>query len=164
MAIRHVEPYTDEWLQQPISYVQQVVDLLGAEVTDWWEGPCDPRDATVRLTDDTALVWDEESGWRLGAFVSGDRGRHTELSGVRYLGHGLLPRPERVPRPFRTPGPVWAPARPGDPATAPTATAVTASTSPSTSTPSPEPPADCMGLRRSRAARGSAPGSSYGGA
>jgi hypothetical protein len=97
VAIRHVEPYTDEWLQQPISYVRQVVDKLGAEVVDWWEGPCDPRDATLKLADGSALVWDEESGWRLGAFVSGDRGHHTELTGVRYLGHGLLPRPERVP-------------------------------------------------------------------
>ncbi|MCF6470784.1 hypothetical protein FAF44_20655 [Nonomuraea sp. MG754425] len=97
VAIKHVEPYTDEWVQQPISYVQQVVDALSTEVADWWEGPCDPRDATLRLADGAALVWDEESGWRLGAFVSGGRGRHTELSGIRYLGHGLLPRPERVP-------------------------------------------------------------------
>lgn len=61
------------------------------------EGPCDPRDATVLLADGTALVWDEESGWRLGRFVSGGRGEHAELGGVRYLGGGLLPRPERVP-------------------------------------------------------------------
>ncbi|MFB9621860.1 DUF6292 family protein [Nonomuraea helvata] len=97
MTISHVEPYTDEWLQQPASYVRQVIDVLGPEVADWWEGPCDPRDATVRLSDGTALVWDEESGWRLGAFVSGGRGAHTELNGIRYLGHGLLPKPERVP-------------------------------------------------------------------
>ncbi|MGN9840751.1 DUF6292 family protein [Nonomuraea sp. H19] len=97
MAIRHVEPYTDEWLQQPISYVRQVVHQLGAEVTDWWECPCDPRAATLQLADGSALVWDEESGWRLGTFVAGGRGRHTELTGVRYLGNGLLPKPERVP-------------------------------------------------------------------
>ncbi|MEU6727420.1 DUF6292 family protein [Nonomuraea wenchangensis] len=97
MAIRHVEPYSDEWLEQPISYVRQVVDQLGAEVADWWEGPCDPRDATLKLADGSALVWDEESGWRLGTFVAGGRGSHTELAGVRYLGNGLLPRPERVP-------------------------------------------------------------------
>ncbi|MET9336784.1 DUF6292 family protein [Nonomuraea sp. NPDC003804] len=96
MAVRHVEPYSDEWVHQPFSYVTQVVGVLGAEVGDWWEGPCDPRDATVRLTDGSALVWDEESGWRLGRFVSGCRGAHSELEEVRYLGHGLLPRPERV--------------------------------------------------------------------
>jgi hypothetical protein len=101
VAIRHVEPYSDEWLQQPVCYVQCVVDLLGADVADWWEGPCEPRDATVRLTDGTALVWDEESGWRLGRFVSGEHGSHTELTGVRYLGGGLLPRPERVPGALR---------------------------------------------------------------
>ncbi|MEW9553620.1 DUF6292 family protein [Nonomuraea sp. NPDC050783] len=97
MAIRHVEPYSDEWLQQPISYVRQVVDQLGAEVDHWWEGPCDPRGATLKLADGSALVWDEESGWRLGTYVAGGPGLHTELTGVRYLGNGLLPRPERVP-------------------------------------------------------------------
>ncbi|MBN6051246.1 hypothetical protein JYK22_04815 [Nonomuraea sp. RK-328] len=97
VAIRHVEPYTDEWLKQPVCYARLVVDQLGAEVSDWWEGPCDPRAVTVRLADGTALVWDEESGWRLGRYVDGGAGSHTELSGVRYLGGGLLPRPERVP-------------------------------------------------------------------
>ncbi|GGP12073.1 DUF6292 family protein [Nonomuraea glycinis] len=97
MTIRHVEPYSDEWLQQPVCYVRLVVELLGAEVADWWEGPCDPREATVRLADGAALVWDEESGWRLGRFVSGGSGERTELTGSRYLGGGLLPRPERVP-------------------------------------------------------------------
>ncbi|SDI83182.1 DUF6292 family protein [Nonomuraea jiangxiensis] len=97
MAVRHVEPYSDEWLQQPIGYAQQVVDVLGAEVADWWDGPCDPRGVTLRLADGNALVWDEESGWRFGGFVSGGRGKHTELAGIRYLGHGLLPLPERVP-------------------------------------------------------------------
>ncbi|MEV0584251.1 DUF6292 family protein [Nonomuraea sp. NPDC050310] len=95
MAIRHVDPYTGEWLGQPVSYVRQVVTELGG--AEWWAGPCDPRQATVLLGDGSALVWDEECGWRLGAFVSGGPDRHTELAGVRYLGGGLLPRPERVP-------------------------------------------------------------------
>ncbi|MFI6325392.1 DUF6292 family protein [Nonomuraea sp. NPDC050556] len=97
MAIRHVEPYSDEWLRQPVSYVQQVVEQLAGQVADWWEGPCDPRDATVLLSDGNALVWDEESGWRLGLLVSGVRGEHVELSDARYLNGGLLPKPERVP-------------------------------------------------------------------
>lgn len=101
MAIRHVEPYTDEWLQQPACYVRQVVEQLGAEVTASWEGPCDPREVTVALADGAALVWDEESGWRLGRLLSGEPGRRTELTGVRYLGGGLLPRPERVPAALR---------------------------------------------------------------
>jgi hypothetical protein len=93
----HVKPYTAEWLAQPTAYLRLVVDILGPEVADWWEGPCDPRHATVMLVDGAALVWDEESGWRLGRYVSGCRDEHTELSGVRYLGGGLLPRPGRVP-------------------------------------------------------------------
>ncbi len=135
MTIRHVEPYTDEWLQQPVCYVRLVVELLGAEVADWWEGPCDPRDATVRLADGAALVWDEESGWRLGRFVSGGSGERTELTGSRYLGGGLLPRPERVPAGAgrRPRGRRRQHAR-GVPVIAPTATAATASTSRSTST------------------------------
>jgi len=97
VAIRHVEPYTDEWLQHPVCYLRLVVGSIGAEVDSWWEGPCDPREATIRLSDGAALVWDEESGWRLGRFLSGAPGERTELTGVRYLGGGLLPRPERVP-------------------------------------------------------------------
>ncbi|WP_157249387.1 DUF6292 family protein [Nonomuraea typhae] len=97
MAVRHVEPYTDEWQEQPQGYVRQVVDELGAEVAEWWEGPCEPREVTVLLGDGSALVWDEECGWRRGRFLSGGRAEHTELDEVRYLGGGLLPRPERVP-------------------------------------------------------------------
>ena len=48
--------------------------------------------------DGSALVWDEESGWRLGSFVSGGRGEHTQLNGVRYLGGGLLPGPSACRR------------------------------------------------------------------
>ncbi|GLW07330.1 hypothetical protein Misp01_24600 [Microtetraspora sp. NBRC 13810] len=145
MTVKHVEPFTDEWRQQPGSYLRQVVEALGGEVDDWWEGPCDPRRATVRLTDGTFLIWDEESGWRHGtatdeAHTSSDThttapmhaaaSAHTAasaqmgspvhaaasaqaaasarpiasaqtvapaLTGVRYLGGGVLPRPDRVP-------------------------------------------------------------------
>ncbi|GAA4096957.1 DUF6292 family protein [Nonomuraea soli] len=95
MAVRHVDPYSDEWLTQPTSYVRHVIDELNA--SEWWMGPCDPREVTILLGDGFALVWDEESGWRLGEFVAGGPERHTELTGVRYLGGGLLPRPARVP-------------------------------------------------------------------
>ncbi|GAA4522861.1 MULTISPECIES: DUF6292 family protein [Nonomuraea] len=101
MAIRHVEPYSDEWLHQPSRYVSRVVEELGAEAGGWWEGPCEPREATIRLADGAALVWDEESGWRLGRLVAGEAGGRTELTGVRYLGNGLVPRPERVPEALR---------------------------------------------------------------
>ncbi|MER5419919.1 DUF6292 family protein [Streptosporangium roseum] len=97
MGVRHVEPYTEEWLRQPALYVSRVVAALGAEATDWWEGPCDPRAVTILLTGGDALVWDEESGWRRGRYVSGDRELCTVLADARYLGGGLLLRPERVP-------------------------------------------------------------------
>src|SRR5690606_22853476 len=89
VAIRHVEPYSDEWRHQPRRYVSRVVDALGAEALEWWEGPYEPREVVIRLADGAGLVWDEESGWRLGGFVSGEPGARTELTRVRYLGGGL---------------------------------------------------------------------------
>ncbi|MFB9894914.1 DUF6292 family protein [Planobispora takensis] len=97
MAVKHVEPYTDEWRHQPVFYLRRVVEALGAEVEDWWAGPCDPRAGTIRLIGGEALVWDEESGWRQGRFVSGDPGACTVLAEARYLCGGLLLRPDRVP-------------------------------------------------------------------
>src|SRR4051812_32508025 len=85
----------EAWLRLPRFYVGAVVDVLiaqGVGVHGWWAGARDPRDATVRLTGGSALVWDEECGWRLGTFVSGDEGAHTELDDVLYLSGGLLPR------------------------------------------------------------------------
>ncbi|MEV0968971.1 DUF6292 family protein [Microtetraspora glauca] len=90
------EPYSQEWLRLPVSYVRQVAEALGERVARWWDDPFDPRDATIELADGTALVWDEESGWRHGRFVSGEQGVRTELADVRYLGGGVLPAPTRV--------------------------------------------------------------------
>jgi len=90
------EPYSSTWLSLPVHYVAPVAGALGARVLDWWDDPCDPRDATIRLIDGGALVWDEESGWRHGRFVSGEKGTRTVLSGVRYLGGGVLPRPAEI--------------------------------------------------------------------
>lgn len=90
------EPYSEDWLRLPVFYVRQVAESLGERVDQWWDDPFDPRDATIRLTDGTALVWDEESGWRHGRFVSGEQGVRTRLAGVRHLGGGVLPAPGRV--------------------------------------------------------------------
>ncbi|GAA4565871.1 DUF6292 family protein [Planotetraspora kaengkrachanensis] len=90
------EPYSEAWLRLPLPYVRQVADVLGDRVASWWDDPFDPRDATIRLTDGTALVWDEESGWRHGGFGSGRQGVRTVLGGVRHLGGGVLPEPARV--------------------------------------------------------------------
>ncbi|GAA4597624.1 hypothetical protein GCM10023194_72950 [Planotetraspora phitsanulokensis] len=90
------EPYSQEWLRLPVPYVRQVAQALGERVARWWDDPFDPRDATIVLLDGTALVWDEESGWRHGRFVSGEQGVRTELAAVRHLGGGVLPEPARV--------------------------------------------------------------------
>ncbi|MGW4425400.1 DUF6292 family protein [Streptosporangium sp. NPDC004631] len=97
MIVQHAEPYTEEWLHQPTLYVSRVVEALRSEVVGWWEGPYDPRTITVLLIDGDALVWDEESGWRCGRYVIGDREHCTILTDTRYLGGGLLLTPERVP-------------------------------------------------------------------
>lgn len=88
-------PWSAAWSRLPTAYVAQVAAALDA-VVGWWNDPVDPRDATVRLADGTALVWDEESGWRHGRFLSGRPGVRTELAEVRYLGGGVLPAPRRV--------------------------------------------------------------------
>ena len=43
-------------------------------------------------------MWDEVTGWRYGQFVSGQQGSRTRLSGVRYLGGGVLPDEMSVAR------------------------------------------------------------------
>ncbi|MBG0814994.1 DUF6292 family protein [Planomonospora sp. ID82291] len=91
-------PYSEEWLDLPVAYVRQVAETLGDLVATWWDDPCDPRDATIRLTDGTALVWDEESGWRRGRFFSGEKGERTVLTETLYLGGGVLPEPTKVAR------------------------------------------------------------------
>ncbi|GIH72950.1 DUF6292 family protein [Sphaerimonospora thailandensis] len=112
MSTKLPEPYSREWLRLPVFYVDEVADALGERVARWWDDPFDPRDATIVLVDGTALVWDEESGWRHGRFVSGERGARTELAEVRHLGDGVLPMPERVVALIEEPvyGGAWRPA------------------------------------------------------
>jgi hypothetical protein len=77
----------------------------GIPVLRSWLDPYDPRDATILFAQDIrgtggsgrspaalyALVWDEETGWRYGAFVSGEPGVRTVLARATALGGGLLP-------------------------------------------------------------------------
>ena len=44
----------------------------------------------------SALVWDEETGWRRGDFVDGAQGRRTVLTRIAYLGGGVLPRADEL--------------------------------------------------------------------
>jgi hypothetical protein len=89
---RHPDPQVDmTW-----GYVTQAVLALvaaGVRVREAWLDPHCPRDATIRYGDEAALVWDEETGWRRGRYVSGEQGVRTVLAGVVYLGGSVLPAP-----------------------------------------------------------------------
>lgn len=92
---RHPDPRVDVTR----AYVTQAVLALvaaGVRVRASWLDPREPRDATILYGDDAALVWDEETGWRRGRFVSGEQGVRTVLTEVVYLGGGALPAPDDV--------------------------------------------------------------------
>ena len=92
-------PHPDSWIELARQYVTSAVQALiadGLKVERSWLDPRDPRDATIvyslpEVTGPCALVWDEVTGWRRGRFSSGRQGVRTELSGVTYLGGGVLP-------------------------------------------------------------------------
>jgi hypothetical protein len=91
-------PHPDVWVDLTRRYVTEAVQALGTgllKIESSWLDPRDPRDATIVYispgTDSRrALVWDEVSGWRHGRFESGRPGVRTELSGIAYLGGGVL--------------------------------------------------------------------------
>jgi Family of unknown function (DUF6292) len=92
---QHPDPHVD----LTRAYVTQVVVALvaaGVRVRESWLDPRCPRDATVRYGDDAALVWDEETGWRRGRFVSGRQEVRTVLAGAVHLGGCALPAPDDV--------------------------------------------------------------------
>ena len=81
------------------NYVTSCVRALvqqGLAVDRSWLDPRDPRDATVILDDARALVWDEETGWRVGLFHDGEQGVRTTLGGAAHLGGGVLPTPAEL--------------------------------------------------------------------
>jgi len=98
----NLEQHLDPWVNLPSGYVGHVMKGLatgGLSIQASWMDPRDPRDSTIVYADDTArtstgalraLVWDEETGWRDGVFVSGEQGVRTKLTDVTYLGGGLL--------------------------------------------------------------------------
>lgn len=90
-------------------YVAETVRALvegGLRVDRSWLDPERPRDATILYggvdEEPRALVWDEETGWRTGGYVQGGPGVRTELTGVAYLGGGVLARPDETGERLRT--------------------------------------------------------------
>lgn len=93
-----VKPHGDEELDLFRGYLSESVRALeaaGMEPTQAWLDPSGPRDATI-VMGERALVWDEESGWRVGGFVSGEPGVRTHLEDPQYLGGGVLPEPAEL--------------------------------------------------------------------
>ncbi|TDD76719.1 DUF6292 family protein [Actinomadura rubrisoli] len=96
----HEDPSLD-LLRPYITRSAMALRAVGVELEQSWLDPSGPRDATIRYLKDGqshALVWDEESGWRLGGFVSGRPGERTRLRDPRYLGGELLLAPGEVAR------------------------------------------------------------------
>ena len=90
--------HPDPWVDLTRGYIARAAQSLtesGLTVEKSWLDPREPRDATIVFRAPAsgahALVWDEVSGWRCGIFGSGRPGVRTVLSGVRYLGGGVLP-------------------------------------------------------------------------
>jgi len=98
MPARHEDPALD-LLRPYVSATVQALRAQGVELERSWLDPSDPRDATIVCRvqgEHLALVWDEETGWRSGRFVSGRQGERTRLDGEGYLGEDVLPAPETV--------------------------------------------------------------------
>jgi hypothetical protein len=106
MPARHEDPLLD--LFRPyIAATAQALLAEGVELERSWLDPSGPRDATIVCRvegEHSALVWDEESGWRLGRFVSGRQGERTRLSEERFLGEDVLPEPREVAQKVLTGG------------------------------------------------------------
>jgi hypothetical protein len=79
-------------------YVTETVTALngrGIRVDRSHLDPMGPVDATI-ITGDSALVWDEWTGWRIGTYVSGRQGERTVLRDARLLGGGILLAPSAI--------------------------------------------------------------------
>jgi hypothetical protein len=96
------EEHSDPWVNLPLGYITTLTQALsgaGVQIDRSWLDPRDPRDATIiHMTagERHALVWDEETGWRTGRYLSGRQGVRTELADAVYLGGGVLVDPREV--------------------------------------------------------------------
>jgi uncharacterized protein DUF6292 len=98
-----LKTHPDEWVNLPETYIRVLMAALadeGVAMPEAWMDPRGPRDATILLDlpgrSRQALVWDEETGLRVGEFVAGRQGIRTELAETAYLGGGLLPTPREA--------------------------------------------------------------------
>jgi hypothetical protein len=98
---QHHDPWVD-LLRGYITGTVQALQLEGLNVARSWLDPSDPRDATIVLKDTRALVWDEETGWRHGRFLSGEPGARTTLADPTLFGGGVLPDPRHLAATVRT--------------------------------------------------------------
>lgn len=103
----HSDPAIEVTRPYITSVAQALIDR-GFIIHSWLD-PRNPRDATIQLHSGVkgsktstsssvpdALVWEEETGWRYGFFVSGEQGVRTVLDLARPLGGGLLPSGNEV--------------------------------------------------------------------
>ncbi|TDC76959.1 DUF6292 family protein [Actinomadura sp. 7K507] len=72
-----------------ITDTAQKLAARGIPVRDAWLDPKGPIDATI-VIGESALVWDEWTGWRIGTYMSGRQGVRTVLGDARQLGGGVL--------------------------------------------------------------------------
>lgn len=100
--------HPDAWIDLLRGYTTAIVSDLsrqGIAVSSSWLDPAEPRDATILYASEPgldghrhtqALVWDEQTGWRVGRFVSGMQGVRTVLGEPAHIGGGLLPTGSEV--------------------------------------------------------------------
>lgn len=81
------------------SYLSEIETALlryGVSYEFSWTGPAYPREGSILLTDGRVLIWDEETGCRIGPFDGKTRNGRTRLLWHRYLCADVLPHPDDV--------------------------------------------------------------------
>ncbi|MDX6738461.1 DUF6292 family protein [Actinocorallia sp. A-T 12471] len=79
-----------------IAHSVTALDRRGIALDRAWLDPFNPVDATIVLSDGTALVWSEDTGWTRGTYVSGEQGLRTEYTDGVALGGGVLLDPDHL--------------------------------------------------------------------
>lgn len=104
MPIAEPVPHPDRWVNHPSGYITGIMGHLittGFVIDRAWMDPCQPRDATLVLSDLRAITWDEDRGLLLGRYVSGRQGERTVLADPVQLSKSILMEPAAVPAAVR---------------------------------------------------------------